>query len=93
VQREVEQQGIATVGISLARRISEQVRPPRTYFLRYPFGHPLGEPFNEPQQRAIVNDALALLETVQEPGTIVDSPYRWRRHDFRAGPGRDPGGR
>lgn len=82
MQREVERQGISTVSISLARKISERIKPPRTYFLRYPFGHPLGEPCNENQQRRIFSDMLELLETVRIPGTIVDSPYQWRRHVF-----------
>lgn len=86
MQREVERQGISTVGISLAREISARVKPPRTYFLRYPFGHPLGEPDNEPQQRRILSDTLGLLESAHAPGTIVDSPYRWRRHVFAAAP-------
>lgn len=75
---------MSTVGISLAREISERVKPPRTFYLRYPFGHPLGEAFNEPQQSRILSDALALLETATEPGAIVDAPYRWRRYDFAA---------
>lgn len=73
---------MSTVAISLVREISERVRPPRTYFLNYPFGHPLGEPFHERQQRRILGDTLALLESVREPGTIVDAPYRWRRYAF-----------
>lgn len=82
VQREIEKQGITTVGISIARNISEKVKPPRTYFLRYPFGHPLGEPFKEKQQMQIFRDCLDLLESAEEPGVIIDSPYRWRRHKF-----------
>ena len=82
MQREVERKGISTVSISLAREISERIKPPRTYFLRYPFGNPLGEPFNEKQQNRIFSDALGLLESIHEPGTIVDSPYRWRRSVF-----------
>ncbi|MGK5091226.1 hypothetical protein WDW89_04315 [Deltaproteobacteria bacterium TL4] len=82
VQREIENQGIVTVGISLARKISESVKPPRTYFLRYPFGHALGEAFNEAQQTQIVKDCLEILTSAKEPGTIVDSPYRWRKHLF-----------
>jgi hypothetical protein len=82
VQREVEAQGIPTVGLSLAREVSAQVRPPRTLFLRYPFGHPLGEPGNRAQQRRILLDALELLERAREPGVIVDAPYPWRRHRF-----------
>jgi len=82
VQREAERRGVATVGITLSREISERVRPPRTLYLRYPFGHPLGQPHQRAQQRQIVRDALALLHGVTTPGTIVDSPYRWRRTRF-----------
>ena len=82
MQRELERQGIATVGLSLLRKITEHVKPPRTYCLRYPFGHALGEAGNHDQQRQIVLDALGLLETVTVPGAIVESPYRWRRTRF-----------
>ena len=82
VQREIEYQGISTVGISIVRKISETVKPPRTYFLKYPFGHALGEPFNKKQQITILKDCLQLLESAQEPGIIKDSPYKWRRHKF-----------
>jgi hypothetical protein len=82
VQRAIEAEGIPTVGISILKEVTEKVRPPRTVFLRYPFGHPLGEAFNARQQRAILLDALRALETVAEPGTIVEPGYRWRRHRF-----------
>ncbi len=82
VQRELESQGVSTVGISIVRKISESVKPPRTLFLRYPFGHAMGEPFNENQQTAIFKDCLGLLESCREPGAIVDAPYPWRRHKF-----------
>lgn len=65
------------------RPISEATKPPRTYFLRYPFGHALGEKNNHKQQEQIVKDALDLLNTITQPGTIVDSPYQWRRHQFK----------
>lgn len=82
IQREIEAQGISTVGISLIRSISEQTKPPRTYFLKYPFGHALGEKFKRNQQVTIFKDCLNILETATEPGTIIDAPYRWRRHEF-----------
>ncbi|MBF0287677.1 MAG: hypothetical protein HQM14_07645 [SAR324 cluster bacterium] len=82
IQREIESQGITTIGISLVRKISEAVKPPRTYFLKYPFGHALGEPFQEKQQMQIFQDCLDILESANEPGTIIDSPYRWRKHQF-----------
>jgi D-proline reductase (dithiol) PrdB len=82
VQRAIEAEGIPTIGISILKEVTEKVRPPRSVFLRYPFGHPLGEAFNARQQRAILLDALCALETIAEPGTIVEPGYRWRRHRF-----------
>jgi D-proline reductase (dithiol) PrdB len=82
VQREIETQGISTVGVSIVREISEKVNTTRTYFLKYPFGHALGEPFNKKQQVTIFKECLNVLESAQKPGVIVDSPYRWRRHQF-----------
>jgi hypothetical protein len=82
VQRAIEAEGIPTVGISILREVTEKVRPPRSVFLRYPFGHPLGEAFNVAQQRTILLDALAALETITEPGTILEPGYVWRRHRF-----------
>jgi len=82
VQREIESQGISTIGVSIVREISEKVKPPRTYYLKYPFGHALGEPFNKKQQTTIFKECLNVLESAQKPGVIVDSPYRWRKHRF-----------
>jgi D-proline reductase (dithiol) PrdB len=82
VQRAIEAEGIPTVGISILREVTEKVRPPRSVFLRYPFGHPLGEAFNVAQQRAILQDAIAGLETITEPGTILEPGYPWRKHQF-----------
>ena len=87
IQRVIEQAGIATIGITIVREYSEQVKPPRSVFLRWPFGHPLGEPFNRNQQRTIVLDCLEHLYAVDTPGTIIDLPYIWRRHDFSANEG------
>ena len=64
------------------REISESVKPPRTYFLKYPFGHAMGEAFNMPQQKKIFRDCLKILETSKKPGIIVDSPHRWKFDKF-----------
>ena len=82
IQREIERLGIATIGISIVREYSEKIRPPRTLFLRWPFGHPLGEPGNRKQQRVVILEALRALYTIKEPGTIVDLPLQWRREDY-----------
>ena len=82
IQREIERGGISTVGISIVRRFSEEIKPPRTVFLRWPYGHPLGEPFNVAQQRTVLIDALNALYTIKTPGEIIDLPYRWRRETY-----------
>ena len=82
IQREIERAGIATIGISIVREYTEKVRPPRSVFLRWPFGHPLGEPGNIPQQRAVLYEAFQALQTIGTPGGIIDLPFRWRREDY-----------
>ncbi|GAB6083592.1 reductase [Desulfuromonas carbonis] len=83
IQREIEKAGLATVGISIVREYSEKVKPPRTVFLRWPFGHPVGEPGNSTQQKAVVLETLRALYQIREPGTIIDLPFRWRREDYK----------
>ncbi len=82
IQREIERAGIPTVGISIVRDYSAKVKPSRTVFLRWPFGHPLGEPGNIAQQRTILAEALRALKTIDTPGAITDLPYRWRREKY-----------
>ncbi len=80
----MEEHGIATVVVNLNRQQPERIKPPRCLLLKYPYGRPFGQPNDRDQQRVIVEDALRLLVTVTEPGTIVEQPYRWRREDFAA---------
>jgi hypothetical protein len=82
IQRAIEAAGLPTVGISLQKEVTRRVRPPRALFLRYPFGHPMGEAFAVSQQRAILAAALSALETVTQPGAIVEPGWAWRRHRF-----------
>ena len=64
------------------KQVADTIKPPRVAYVRFPFGQPLGEPHNHDQHRVIVEDALHLLETTTEPGTIQQLPYRWRRKDY-----------
>lgn len=82
IQREIEKAGIPTIGVSIVREFTEKVQPPRTVYLKWPFGHPLGEAGNVKQQRAVVMEALQALYTISTPGEIIDLPFRWRRHDY-----------
>lgn len=82
IQREIERSGIPTVGISIVRDYSVKVKPPRSVFLRWPFGHPLGEPFNVSQQRVVLAEAFRALCGIRQAGEIIDLPYRWRRERY-----------
>lgn len=64
------------------REFTEKVKPPRTVFVKWPFGHVLGEPFNVAQQRAMLVEAFRALYKIECPGTIVDLPFKWRREDY-----------
>lgn len=82
IQREIERQGLPTIGISIVRQYTEKVRPPRTVFLKWPFGHPLGEPGNMAQQRSVLKKTFEALYAIDTPGTIVDIPWRWKREKY-----------
>ena len=79
IQRRIEKEGIPTVGISIVRSISKKIKPPRTVFLKQPFGHPLGDPFNRAQQRAILMETLNALFSIKRPGEILDFPNLCRK--------------
>ncbi len=64
------------------RQYTEKVRPPRTIFLRWPFGHPLGEPFNIAQQRAVLMEMFNALYSINKPGEIIDLPYKWKKEQY-----------
>lgn len=73
---------MSTACLVLVREVAERVKPPRTLFLRWPFGNPCGEPGNVAQQRQVVLDMLEAVRGVRDPGAIIDLPYRWRREDY-----------
>ena len=86
IQRVIEQSGIATVSISIVRAYTEKVKPPRSVFLHWPFGHPLGEAGNINQQAAVLGKTMEALSTLDSPGTIIDLDWRWRRETYSEPP-------
>lgn len=69
--------------VMMYKEMAEKIHPPRVAHVRFPFGRPMGEPNNADQHRVILEDALSVLETVGEAGTVVSLPYRWRREDYK----------
>lgn len=60
-----------------ARSITASANPPRAAFCDFPLGHTCGPPDQPELQQAIMRDALALFETLDTPGRIVDLAYSW----------------
>lgn len=67
IQSILEREGIPAVSVSLLREVTEKVDPPRVLFVDRPLGYPLGEPGNPALQRAILCQALHLLEETTLP--------------------------
>ena len=59
----IEKAGIPTVSLSVVRKVTERVRPPRSLIVPFPFGYPLGKPGDAQLQHQIVRAALRLLES------------------------------
>ena len=70
----LEDEGIATVCISLFRPHSECMTPPRSLWVPFELGRPLGEPNHPAFQSETLRAALDLLENSRQPGLITDFP-------------------
>ena len=77
VARYLEANGIPTVMIATARDIVEYCGVPRLVFVDFPLGNPCGVPFDVEMQSSILDIALGLLETADEPATTLVAPYTW----------------
>ena len=59
------------------RDITENVKPPRALFVRFPYGAPLGPAGDSVTQMAVIRAALDLLVSATKPGTIAVSNIEW----------------
>ncbi len=66
----IEKAGVPTVSLSVVRKVTEKVRPPRSLLAPFPFGYPLGKPHDAQLQHRIIRAALELLES-SEPLPIL----------------------
>jgi hypothetical protein len=65
------------VSVSVARDVTEHVKPPRAVFVPFRMGHHFGVPLHRALQRRIITDALDLVLTASASGTILDLPLTW----------------
>ena len=87
IQRVIEAEGMTTISISSSLSITRKVRPPRALFPGLQMGHPVGFPGQIHEQQAVLRLLLKYLQTIKEPGTIVevdltdpDHPKRFVSH-------------
>jgi hypothetical protein len=70
----LEEEGIATVAISLIRPQTENTKPPRALWVPFELGRPFGPPSDCTFQKRVVLAALRLLEAETGPVIIEDFP-------------------
>lgn len=70
----LEEEGIATVAISLVRPQTERTRAPRALWVPFELGRPFGPPSDSAFQRRVVMAALGLLEATGGPVLLEDFP-------------------
>ncbi len=68
----LEEEGIATVAISLIRPQTENTKPPRALWVPFELGRPFGPPGEPAFQKRVILAALRLLERVDGPVVIAD---------------------
>jgi D-proline reductase (dithiol) PrdB len=83
IQRQVEEAGIPTISMGNAADRMANIKPPRAMLVKFARGSMFGEPGNVKRQRRIILDALEALQTMTDPGTIQELPYRWKQPDPR----------
>ena len=81
----LEEEGIATVAISLIRPQTENTKPPRALWVPFELGRPFGPPSDPAFQKRVILAALLLIERASGPLIIED----FAEDDPRAHP--DPG--
>ncbi len=70
----LEEEGIATVAISLIRPQTENTKPPRALWVPFELGRPFGPPNDPAFQKRVILTALRLLERDSGPVIIEDFP-------------------
>jgi hypothetical protein len=70
----LEEEGLATVAISLIRPQTENTKPPRALWVPFELGRPFGPPSAAAFQRRVVLAALRMLERDNGPVVVEDFP-------------------
>jgi hypothetical protein len=77
IARHYEKKGLPTLILGSAFDILKAGMPPRGLFLNYPLGFETGKPFDKKNQFEVVESALAIFESFEQPG-IKTIEYEWQ---------------
>lgn len=77
MQRAIERRGIPTASVTVARDVTEHVKPPRALFVPFMMGHHFGVPFHRDLQRRIILAALDRIVHARESGEVYALPVTW----------------
>ncbi len=84
IARALEDEGVSTVMIASLKTVCENVKPPRTVLVRFPFGQLFGAPFDISTQKEILAECLIHIKSIREPGEIAPLNLTWRNSVERA---------
>jgi hypothetical protein len=73
----LEAEGFSTILVTMMPFWVERVGAPRALAVEFPFGQTLGQPHNQEQQMRVIRQALAVLESADQPGVIKHSAEVW----------------
>jgi hypothetical protein len=79
-----ESGGMSTIIVTNMPYWAEKIGVPRALGVEMPFGHILGQPGDAKVQRALVLEALDLLEQATRAGTVLHSTTHWAGTDEEA---------
>lgn len=77
VQRRIEAAGFSTITLSFIPDLTASAGVPRLAGIEHPGGMSLGIPGDVEGQTAVLRATLQAVETMTEPGSIVDLPFDW----------------
>ena len=77
VARSLEEQGIATVVLSMMPEFNREIGIPRVAAIEHPFGRIVGEVGDVDGQKQVLKTALSVLENAEMPGQVAHLPFTW----------------
>jgi hypothetical protein len=77
VARFLEEKGFSTVVLTMTPEYHREIGIPRVAAIEYPYGRATGNVHDREGQRAVLLEALSVLEKAKMPGQVFDLPFTW----------------